>query len=166
VITLHTTPEQHERWKRAARAAGLTLSEWIRQACDAHGAGGSTADGHLAREMRRLLDRYATVGPRTAQGQSTTFDDPDAWTAALAPSTAQQRARSEPATPAAHKRPHWQLPDGSVRDPSPQELAAIQTLGADAGRILELPSPVLKRWQAGAIQAPQEQASPAEEQSD
>jgi len=34
LVNMRVTPEQHERWMRAASAAGLTLSAWLKQLAD------------------------------------------------------------------------------------------------------------------------------------
>jgi len=131
--------DQYRAWKLAALGAGLSISEWVRQQCEPRTL--SSDDRVVLAELRKLVARldqpgrqHATVGPGTAQGQSITFDDPDAWTALLAPSPSPQRPSSvPPSTPDSVAQLPGDPKGKSPRDMTEQEFAAWRaTVDAEA----------------------------------
>jgi len=143
-VGLYVDDAQRDRWRRAAFDAGVTLSEWVRQQCD-HGASNALLPSERrAREAlilaRRFLAELAALDAPTQQGGSAPGSEP--------PRTIAGPSEQAPAAPpSGGQRPHWQNADGSVREPTDQELSVIKILGTnDAMRVLELPPHVIARW--------------------
>jgi len=114
-VGLYVDDGQRRAWRLAAVNAGVTLSEWIRQACDAALAQGHVVDRapQMAAELRAIMARHGYP------------PYPSDATALLAPPSAQQRASSvPPSTPDSVAQLPGDPKGKSPRDMTEQEFAA------------------------------------------
>ena len=61
ILTLRITDEQQERWRGKAEGEGLSLSDWVRRACEsaANGGNGTSLPAKQVEEVKRKLEEFA-----------------------------------------------------------------------------------------------------------